>query len=624
MKRMRRPVGHGCKGLIIATAVALSFPAAWQIGPVTAQTIEDVEVSGLSNSRESLSDPKPTTAEANGTTTSDTQPMVSGADSMTSSSTLSGSGSGSGDDGDLHDVLGACENNSPVGPRFSRPMPIPPTANVVNSPDPSTDTYVITERAARAEIIPGILTPTWGYNGITPGPTILARKGRQVNVTFSNQLPPDEQQGIIIDQELSDDHPFVEASTSVHLHGINADHFSDGYPEDNDTPGHRHRKNPGEVFTHHYPNNEYQRPYTGWYHDHSVHITSLHIYRGLAAFYWLSDPIEDALRLPGSPLADGPGRGYGVFDIPLVLKDVMIDRDSGKLIYNNCSHMGAFGDVMTMNGKQQPFFKVANRKYRFRQLNGSDSRQYLIAIRKIQNVNRDPDDAGANEPFFLIASDQGLFAKPVVTDSFHTTPSERWEFVFDFSRYPVGQRLVMVNLLVDPDDDNGKLFNLMAFDVNRVEADPSQVPPVLRSQAEHPADTQPPSQVRLFEFAKDNGPYWSINGKIFDPQRDDARPLLNTNEDWILDNPHGGWGHPIHIHLGRFRVIDIDGRAPRPGELDGFKDSVWLGPNQRITVRHQFWNFTDRFVFHCHNGSHEDFDMMSQFNVQPGPPGSGM
>jgi FtsP/CotA-like multicopper oxidase with cupredoxin domain len=44
---------------------------------------------------------------------------------------------------------------------------------------------------------------------------------------------------------------------------------------------------------------------------------------------------------------------------------------------------------------------------------------------------------------------------------------------------------------------------------------------------------------------------------------------------------------------------------------------MWVGPNQRVTVRHQFWNYNDRYVFHCHNGSHEDHDMMSQWEVQP-------
>jgi spore coat protein A len=601
-----RPIGRRYKTLVLAAALAVCFPAALQTGSVTAQTLQDLDTSGLSNSRESLSEPALFSSSTSSSTDSAT---------TTTSSTLN-------DPGALRDHISPCFNNSPVGRKFTQPLPIPPAKQVVNVPDATADTYVITEKRAEAQIVPGKITPVWGYDGLFPGPTILARKGRQVNVTFSNQLPPNEDKNsIVIQTPPSDDHPFNPSSTSVHLHGINGDHFSDGYPEDNDTPGHRHRKNPGEVFTHHYPNNEYQRPWTGWYHDHSVHITSLHIYRGLAGFYLLSDAVEDELRLPGSPLADGPGRGYGVFDIPLLQKDVMIDPKSGKLVYNDCSHMGAFGDVMTVNGKQQPFFSVANRKYRFRHLNGSDARQYLIAIRKLENLNREWDDKQANEPFFLIAGDQGLFAAPVVTDSFHTTPSERWEFVFDFSRYPIGTRLVMVNLLIDPDDQ--KLFPLMAFDVQRAEADPSEVRPVLRSQVEHPADAQGPSAVRRFEFHKSNGPYWSINGQIFDPRRDDARPLLDTNEDWILDNPHGGWGHPVHLHLGRFRVIDIQGRNPRPGELEGFKDSVWLGPNQRITVRHQFWNFNDRFVFHCHNGSHEDFDMMGQFNVQPGPPGTG-
>jgi spore coat protein A, manganese oxidase len=518
----------------------------------------------------------------------------------------------------LRDHISPCFNNSPQGPRFTQPLPIPPTANAVNSPDAAEDTYVISEQRGNAQIVPNRVTPIWGYDGIFPGPTILARKGRPVNVTFVNNLPPAEDPAGLIDKNPADpeDHPFLPSSTVVHLHGINGDHFSDGYADDNDTPGHKHRKNPGEAFTHHYPNNEYQRPWTGWYHDHSVHITSHHIYRGLAGFYLLSDPQEDALRLPGSPLADGPGRGYGVFDIPLAQSDKMIDPATGLLIYNNCSHMGAFGDVMTVNGKQQPKFDVANRKYRFRHLNASDSRQYLIALRKIENLNKDINDRSANEPFFLIGADQGLLPAPEVTDRFHTTPAERWEFVVDFSRYPVGQRLVMVNLLIDNKDP--KLFPLMAFDVNRVEADLSQVPPVLRP-GEHPADVAPAVQERFFRFAKDNGKYWSINGQIFDPNRDDARPLLDTNEDWILDNNGGGWGHPVHIHLGRFRVLDISGREPRPGELSGFKDVVWVGPNQRIRVRHQFWNFTNRFVFHCHNGSHEDFDMMSQFNVQPNP-----
>jgi spore coat protein A, manganese oxidase len=268
---------------------------------------------------------------------------------------------------------------------------------------------------------------------------------------------------------------------------------------------------------------------------------------------------------------------------------------------------------MTVNGKQQPRFEVANRKYRFRVLNGSDKRQYALAVRRVANVRRAVEDPGANEPFTLIGTDQGLLPAPETTDMVHTMPANRQELVIDFSRYPIGTRLVLVNLLVDP--AKPKLFQLMAFDVRRTAPDPSRIPPRLRGP-EHPADTQPPVRTRAWRFDRQNG-QWSINGRQWDPARVDAFPTLDTNEEWILTNESGGWGHPVHIHLGRFRVRSVQGRPPRPGELAGFHDVAWVGPNQTIRVVHQFWNFPGRFVFHCHNGSHEDHDMMSQFEVRP-------
>jgi spore coat protein A, manganese oxidase len=257
---------------------------------------------------------------------------------------------------------------------------------------------------------------------------------------------------------------------------------------------------------------------------------------------------------------------------------------------------------------------VAHRKYRFRVLDGADHRQYLLALRRLENLRRDPADTSANEPFTLIGTDQGLLPTPEPTRTVHISPASRRELVVDFAPYPVGTRLVLVNLLVDP--SSPKLFPLMAFDVTRTEPDPSRIPPVLRGP-EHPADVQPPARTRSWRFDRQGG-YWSINGRQWDPARVDAFPVVNTTEEWILENNSGGWGHPVHLHVGRFRIVGIEGRAPVPGELSGYHDVVWVGPNQRIRILHQLWNFTGRFVFHCHNGSHEDHDMMSQFEIQTG------
>ena len=54
-----------------------------------------------------------------------------------------------------------------------------------------------------------------------------------------------------------------------------------------------------------------------------------------------------------------------------------------------------------------------------------------------------------------------------VTDWVHFAPSERLEIVVDFSKYPIGTKLVMVNLLIDP--ANQKLFQIMRFNVMRAE-----------------------------------------------------------------------------------------------------------------------------------------------------------
>lgn len=279
----------------------------------------------------------------------------------------------------------------------------------------------------------------------------------------------------------------------------------------------------------------------------------------------------------------------------------MIDPATGVLVYDNCSGFGAFGDVMVVNGRQQPRLEVANRRYRFRILNCSDARQYVLAL----------DDGST---FHTIGADQGLLDGPVLTDNQHLVAAERVEIIIDFARHPVGSRVVLVNRLVEPDNP---VHQIMAFDVVREEADDSELPAILRPTG----DPAPPLTTRRFEFDRRGG-HWAINGLTWDPNRVDAFPQLNSTEDWEFVTKAGGWGHPAHIHLGRFKIIDIQGRARRPDE-SGWKDTVWVGPNQTVRVIHEFRNFTGRFLFHCHNASHEDHTMMTQFEVVAAPPRDG-
>jgi FtsP/CotA-like multicopper oxidase with cupredoxin domain len=244
---------------------------------------------------------------------------------------------------------------------------------------------------------------------------------------------------------------------------------------------------------------------------------------------------------------------------------------------------------------QQPRLAVANRKYRFRILNGSNARDYRVAL-------------SDRSEMIMIGSDQGLFERPVPVTGFRISKSERYEFVIDFARYPIGTRVILENTLAA---ENSPVRQLMAFDVVRRESEEFQVPDFLR-----PIERLTRSMAvreRTFEFDR-NGGFWSINNRQWNRNRVDADPRVNSTEIWHLVNPAGGWVHPIHIHLVRFLILGLKGRPLEPYER-GWKDTVFLGPNVTASVIMQFAGFRGRFVFHCHNLDHEDRDMMSQFEV---------
>jgi FtsP/CotA-like multicopper oxidase with cupredoxin domain len=58
-----------------------------------------------------------------------------------------------------------------------------------------------------------------------------------------------------------------------------------------------------------------------------------------------------------------------VDDIPLLIADKLFGPN-GQLIYEVQGNQGVVGNVVLVNGAPFPRFEVANRKYRFRILNG--------------------------------------------------------------------------------------------------------------------------------------------------------------------------------------------------------------------------------------------------------------
>ena len=84
------------------------------------------------------------------------------------------------------------------------------------------------------------------------------------------------------------------------------------------------------------------------------------------------------LRLP-SGSSNGKGWGNLDFDVNLMLADKAWDSN-GQLNMDNIAFDGFLADQMTVNFAWKPFFNVYARRYRFRILNASVSRFFVVAF----------------------------------------------------------------------------------------------------------------------------------------------------------------------------------------------------------------------------------------------------
>ena len=446
---------------------------------------------------------------------------------------------------------------------FTQTLNIPPVLNPTSRTS-TTDSYDLALREADVEIIPGKLTRIMGFNGLTPGPTIRARVGRQVVMSHSNGLPVTTLGG-------------APGDVAIHLHGGHVPSSEDGFPTD--------IIRPGATRSYTYPNN--QLPATLWYHDHLMGYTGPHVWFGMAGFYILTDDYEDGLGLPS-----------GAYEIPLVIQDRNFDS-TGKLVYTG-SRNGETGNAILVNGTIQPNFKVASRKYRFRVLNGSNMRKYQIALSN-------------GQPFHVLGMEGGFLPAPVKVTSLVLAPAERADIIVDFSSLPVGSSVVLQNSL-----GLGSTANIMRFDVDRVETDTSQLPLELR-----PLEKLSASQAvrtRSFTFSGGmmgmmGGVPWVINGKPFDPNRVDADPKLGTLEIWEFRNM-SMMDHPAHPHQTMFQILDINGNPPPPTHA-GWKDTVNVPAMGTVRIIMRFADYAGKYVLHCHVLEHEDNAMMARFDVVP-------
>jgi len=483
------------------------------------------------------------------------------------------------------------------------PLPIPHAAEPTSGTQGGSATYLMAIRETSQQLHRD-LPPTrvWGFDDGTgttyPGPTLETRSEIPIAVGWWNDLR-DEGGALRTDHflpvDLCVDGAADDARTVMHLHGGHVPSSVDGYPESTFVPG--------QQVSYTYPN--HQTAATLWYHDHAFGLTRLNVTMGLAGLYVVRDDVEESLGLPS-----------GTYDVPLVIQDRSFHPD-GSFAYPEMFMDHFFGDTVLVNGKVWPYLEVARGKYRFRVLNGSNSRSYHLTFSNGMS-------------FHVIGTDDGLIDAPIATNELTLSPGERAEIVVDFAPFAALTEIEIVNDASAPFPGipgDGSIREIMLVRVGAASGHTAALPSTLRPSI--PLDPGDAVVERTFSLDKQSDPcggsMWTINALRWEDITE--RAVLGSSEIWRFVNRSGA-SHPMHMHLVSFQVLDryafIDiGGIPTPtgGALPilpterGPKDTVLVGPGEIVRVIARFEDYVGRYPYHCHVLEHEDHEMMRQFET---------
>lgn len=496
----------------------------------------------------------------------------------------------------------------------------------------------------------------WGYGSSAtgqrptfPGRTFVVQKDAPITARFKNALV--DGWGMPITQHLLPVDTSVHWALShmgmgiadvgvplvTHLHGGHTESASDGLPEFWFTPNFAVTGPQWAKETYTYDND--QEAGTIWYHDHALGITRLNVYAGLAGFYIVRDELDTGL--PDNPL----GLPSGDREVAFAIQDRMFTAD-GQLHYPALPQTRTspdpsvqpefFGDVILVNGQAWPKLDVQRRKYRFRILNGSDSRFYSLKLNR---------QGGRPLTVWAIGTDGGLLAAPVeLKGALVIAPGERMDVIVDFAEAGMGERIVVTNNAPTPFPFGAPVVppanQIMAFDVSHdlpagfVDL---PLPATLRSGGAftvgEPARTR---ELLLFEGADELGRIFALLGTAAGGFRQWNDPVTETVpygdvEEWVVYNTTPD-AHPIHVHLPQFQLlwrapfkatqdrsgalrnIRLGAKAPAPAWERGPKDTAQMLPGEATAFRAKF-DRAGEYVWHCHILSHEDHEMMRRYTI---------
>jgi spore coat protein A len=553
-------------------------------------------------------------------------------------------------------------------PKFTQALRRPPKVSLTGK---TTSVTIDATQFTQKVLVGYPATKLYGYSvaggkASWPGPTIHATAKKKIQIHWRNRLPKGTRKLAAGGHLLPVDATLLDAAMTAlpagakpivaHLHGSHVEWQSDGHPEAWFTQGTQRgkfwRKSTGTF-------DNSQVGGTLWYHDHTHGITRLNVYAGMAGAYLLHDAKEKSLIarhvLPAT-----------THEHEIILQDRWFN-DDGQLALDitgtptNGTVLSIFPDFMMANGVPWPVLDVEPRKYRFRFVNGSDSRVYVLRL-------------STGGRILVVGTDLGLVPKAVATTRLVMAPGERYDVVIDFTGKARGTEIILQNQGVDGSLSgftaaNGAVTNrpvgTTAFGVGNP-ADPASTGLVMKFRVSKRLSTVKKGTVvagtklgpalpklhatrtrKLITLLGTDGLGRDMEmlgtvgaGTLMWMEPVTEIVTKGTTEIWEIYNT-SEVAHPVHLHLVDFQVLDrasftwttapkammdggtggkitVTGRGTRrkaePYEV-GRKDTVLCFPGEVTRIVAKF-DRPGNYVWHCHILHHEDHDMMRPFTVR--------
>ncbi len=411
------------------------------------------------------------------------------------------------------------------------------------------------------------------YNGGFPGPTLRVKPGDILKITLHNNLTE---------------------STNLHTHGL---HVSPLGNSDNVFVD----LGPGETtqYVYQIPADHPEGLY--WYHPHLHGSTDDQVVMGLSGLIIVQ---RDG---PTAPELAGLEEKY------MSLRNVPLDPITHEINGN----LGSNEQLFMVNNQLLPTMSIAPGETQIWNIgNIGNEGWYELALE--------------GQPLRIIGIDGNPMTQVMTVDSFSLAPGNRISIlVTGTERGSFKLKTLGFNqgFSVWPERD---LATLLVQGTARTPSTPITTITPYNNYYEdlREADLNQTLTERFSEDF-DTGIQFRINGQVYDHNRIDVTAILNTVDEWVLENTSTEW-HPFHIHVNAFQVISVNGVAVDYGT---FQDTVGIPPAYedgeghilpgQVVMRTRYTDFVGEYVFHCHILFHEDHGMMANIQViQPGYTGS--